>query len=322
MATQYDYYRELVRTRQGVEWNNTLVGGIALSLNTIEGEIAAVRRTTEAALALQQELLNREIMQARLEELIYQTERMVEQFEIEDGSVDSSTRYYLLTGLLETIAGQGISTAIIRGRDNKRAFDLIVERASSLRRRLSGEPEVKKALLWAEEEQRRVAERKRQEDEEIERQRRQRTTGLQGKEDEIRSRIERLNADFEACEAEKLDLKHQIDKYRAGRTPANFAEWYGYKFRFEPGERDAIKVFLHFMMWACYGFIWIPVYWFISKGNLGPADPDINAMLTAQVRDVRRRMTQVDDRIALIRDQGSRLNAELESIRERVSQAG
>ena len=130
MPTQYDYYRELVKTRRGMEWNNLLVAEVANSLHSIHDEIAEVRRHTTAAMAIQQELLNRELIQAKLEEFIYQAERMVDEFENANGSIDLSTQYYLLTGLLETIKDQGISTVFIRGRDNKAAFDMVVGRGS------------------------------------------------------------------------------------------------------------------------------------------------------------------------------------------------
>jgi hypothetical protein len=91
MPTQYDYYRELVKTRQGIEWNTLLVAEVANSLQSIHDEIEAVRRTTTAAMAIQQELLNREMIQAKLEEFIYQAERMVDEFAGANGSIDLST---------------------------------------------------------------------------------------------------------------------------------------------------------------------------------------------------------------------------------------
>jgi hypothetical protein len=169
MATQYDHYRELAGMRQGVWENNALVyevgrvvDEVGRSLESIHNNIEMVRRTTSAALMVQQELLNRENLQSVLEEFTYQAEKMLDNFEVaNDESTDPSTRYYILTGLLDSIKDSGISTAVIRGRDNKAAFDKVVDRGTELQQKLLSDKEVKQAIQWVENEKQRKAEEER-----------------------------------------------------------------------------------------------------------------------------------------------------------------
>ena len=136
MATQYNFYREMIKTRQGIEWNNALVAGVGESLGAIHHEIEIVRRTTSLSLEIQQELLKKDYIQAQLDESIYQAERTIEKFDDMNEQVGPSTQYFELGRLLDAIDRDNISTSMIRGRDNKAAFDKIINRAIERRQKL------------------------------------------------------------------------------------------------------------------------------------------------------------------------------------------
>ncbi len=132
------------------------------TLDAVLAEMDAIRRTTAAgvalqaqALSVQQAMLAREVFQDRLEEFVYQFEKMVGQFQQPDAECPPSTQYFLLDGVFRQIADAAISTAVIKGRDNKAAFDGCVTKGRTLFRQLAGRPDVKEALAWAEGEKQR-----------------------------------------------------------------------------------------------------------------------------------------------------------------------
>ena len=147
--TAFDTHREMVKTRKATEASNELLGGISASLSSVHEEMQAVRNANQKSLAIQQDMLERDVMQARLEELIYKADQMVAEFERPDTEAIPSSRYFLLTGLLEAVQEEGISTAVVRGRDNKAALDQVLKRASLLVRSLAEHEEVKEAVAWA-----------------------------------------------------------------------------------------------------------------------------------------------------------------------------
>ncbi|MEO2088837.1 MAG: hypothetical protein ABGY75_04980, partial [Gemmataceae bacterium] len=137
---------------------------ISDTLTVVLGEMDAIRRTQAQGVALQQQtlavqqaMLAREVFQDRLEEFTYQFEKLVGQFQQPNAEFPPSTQYFLLDGVFKQIAAAGISTAVIKGRDNKAAFDACVTKGRTLFRQLSGHPDVKEALAWAEGEKKRQA---------------------------------------------------------------------------------------------------------------------------------------------------------------------
>ena len=268
--TIFDTHRELVRTRQEAEWNNLLLIGISGSLSSIHDEIAAARETNEEALAIQQELLTREVMQAKLEEFIYQTEKMVTEFDKPGTDAAPSTRYFLLIGILKTIQAEGISTAVIRGRDNKAAFDAVVRRASGMVKALEGHEEVQQALAWADEERKREEEKRkrlaqmkklaREQDEQARRARA-----------EEKERVRRQQAE-EVAQAERDrqaqigGLVRRIEALKASKKKLPFAEWHKNKFPFLKGVQPPVWHLLVIGLWwlpGC-GMVWIPVWYWLE----------------------------------------------------------
>ena len=134
------------------------------TLDAVLSEMDAIRRSQAQgvalqaqALAVQQAMLAREVFQDRLEEFVYQFEKMVSQFQQPDAECPPSTQYFLLDGVFRQIADAAISTAVIKGRDNKAAFDGCVAKGRTLFRQLAAHPDVKEALVWAEGEKKRQA---------------------------------------------------------------------------------------------------------------------------------------------------------------------
>jgi hypothetical protein len=99
-------------------------------MGSIHSEVAQAKQQQAEALAIQQELLARERLQTRLEEMIYQTEKLVAECSKGDSDTPASTWYFLLDGVLRQIEQDGIATPVIKGRDNKAAFERVVREAT------------------------------------------------------------------------------------------------------------------------------------------------------------------------------------------------
>lgn len=251
MATENPTYQELARIRAASENNlafQTIQTGVLTSLNGVMGsihsEMAEVRQLHAEGLAAQQELLQREALQDRIEEFLYQAEKLVEKCSSRDTDIPYSSRYFLLQGVIHSVHNEGISTAIIKGRENKKAFDDVVDKINKMLSKLSEIAEVKEAIEWAEAENRRaIAERNR-----VNRERGRQQLLLQ-----------KYNSKVFELQQEKL--------------PAlNFGIWYsnrlrnfreipvlGMMFVFPP-----TSLLLQVIAWALYGFFWIPIAYALS----------------------------------------------------------
>ncbi len=138
-----------------------LLGHMAGTLNGLSNEMAQIRNLHEETLAAQQALLQQEAIQQHLEELIFQADKLVTQCSDPKTDMPPSSRYFLLQGFLKTVEEQSIGTPIIKGRDNKAAFERVVKVATALVQRLRKDPEVQQALVRVkklEEQQRRKRE--------------------------------------------------------------------------------------------------------------------------------------------------------------------
>lgn len=140
-----------------------LLSGMSATMDSIHSEMAKARKHQVDALAIQQELLSREQVQAYLEEFIYQTQKLVAECSKADSDIPASTRFFLLRGVLMHTTKEGIATPIIKGRDNKAAFDEVVNASRILCNQLQRDPQVQKAIAWAKQVE---AQRKLEEEEE------------------------------------------------------------------------------------------------------------------------------------------------------------
>lgn len=165
----YDTLTELAKIRTATRANvalNAVQTGLLVNLGStmdaIGTEIAATRQAQTEALAVQQALLQQEALQGQLEEFIYQSAKVVAECSDESCELPPSTRFFWLRGITEQVKNDGIATPIIRGRDNKQAFEEVMDSVNSLAKRLQNDPEVKEALEWAkaERERAKVARRK------------------------------------------------------------------------------------------------------------------------------------------------------------------
>ena len=149
---QAEALREIARQQANANtWNMVQTGVMAgqlAALSNIHGQMEEVKQQNENALAIQQEFLNREQLQQHIEEFIFQTEKLVEQFSAKS-DVPASTRYFLLQSVVVQVEQDGIDTATIRGRDNKAAFEKTMAAVRRLVALLLKDPEVQDAIKWA-----------------------------------------------------------------------------------------------------------------------------------------------------------------------------
>ena len=100
-------------------------------------------------------MIQREELQAHLEEFIYSVEKMVKQFNAQECDVPLSVRYFNLRSVRDAVAQQGIGTIVIWGRENKAAFEQVMAAVQQMLVDLQKNAEVKEALVWAEKENQR-----------------------------------------------------------------------------------------------------------------------------------------------------------------------
>lgn len=158
ITTQLDIYYELERSRlsassglaqldEQLQRANLGLTEVREGLNNVQDELEGIRRNQRASLALQQEILNRDKLQALIEELIYSAEKML-QGVAADSSVAPSTKFFIVAGLISSVDQNGIATPVIRGLDNKARFDNALAKAKNIANSLKEHPEVKAAIEW------------------------------------------------------------------------------------------------------------------------------------------------------------------------------
>ena len=262
MSTSYDFYRDLAQTRAAAQGSlavqvvqTGLLADISGSLGDLHSEMSQIRRSTAQGLAIQQEILQREIIQTRLEEFIYQMEKLVENFSAADCDCVPSSRFFLLRGILETIQKEGISTPLIKGRENKVAFEQCSARAKSLYQQLEQHEEVKDAIAWAKAEQRRLQEQKQQQTEEAERRKAERAAAMK-------------------------QLESRIAQLKTTRRTMSFTSWCKEKL----GQIPAEKKYFAYNGIAVFGlFLWpfVVAWYFVNKMA---AEKEMNAQVDGEVQ--------------------------------------
>lgn len=211
MGMSYDEYHQLARLRaasHGYSFEareGAVVAQMAETLHSIHDQMEFARRQNAEALAYQQALLNHEALQCQIEELIYRSEKLVAQCSSTDSDFPLSSRYYLLLGVLGKIDRDGIATPMIRGRENKAAFERVVEQVRALKAKLEGEPEVQEAIQWAKK---------------LDEQRAQKRHALEQKMSPLRSTRESLERSKNAVSFQ--DAAHQWPSWVQERIPKSF----------------------------------------------------------------------------------------------------
>lgn len=255
MSTRFDDYQRVLkneRFHRQVETvmmaaQTALMANMAGSLNHLQAEMISIRQLQLEGLAIQQEMLNRDLLQGQLEEFIYNTEKMVQSFSEAESGVQPSAQYFVLLGIRETVKQLGIGTALIRGRENKAAFESAMEQVAGLLGQLKVHPEVIEALAWVKSEQQRVAEKRRKQ----------------------AAKEQKLLAQQLAVQSVRRDeIEAAIRELRTKRTSIVFSEWFEKTFEnFLKSMPRPVAMMLLFapLPFGAYGFIWIPLWFSVSK---------------------------------------------------------
>jgi hypothetical protein len=172
------------------------------SMHAVHDQMAAVRQQQGEALAIQQEMLQKEQLQSHLEEFLYQADKLIVECSDMTTDIPPSSRYFVLMEVLNKIKNDGIATSIIKGRENKASFEKVVKQTKELTQLLLKDPEVQEAIEWAN------AERKRLEDEQKETSRKNRDLVLK-----MQQKIELLKSEMGIIKiVTPMDVFHE---YRA-----------------------------------------------------------------------------------------------------------
>ena len=106
--------RSLEQISRGQQQQTALFGRIGLeqieqlrsishTMDALLSEMESIRQTQAQGLALQQAMLAREVFQDKMEEFVYQFQKMVAEFQRPQSEYPPPTQYYLLDGLFEQI---------------------------------------------------------------------------------------------------------------------------------------------------------------------------------------------------------------------------
>ena len=175
------------------------------TMDALLGEMDAIRQTQAQGLALQQAMLAREVFQDRMEEFVYQFQKMITEFQKSQPEFPPSTQYFILDSMFRQIDAASLSTAVVKGRENKAVFDDCVSKGKTLYRQLTKHPEVAQAIRWAE------GERKKQ------------LSLQQQKAGEEQKRREEVQ-----------DIGRQIERLEASRKKLTLMEWFKNRFGKQP----------------------------------------------------------------------------------------
>ena len=275
METQFDVQQKMLQQLQlqtGQTFLQTglmaqqsdLMNAMAGSLGGIQAEMDAIRTQNVEGLAIQQEMLRREQLQSQLEEFIYNTQKMVAAFREPKGSSLPSVRYFTLKGVVDTVQQNGIGTALIKGRDNKAAFEQAMSEVHRMCSALERDPEVKEALAWAKAEQKRIEEKQR-----------------------------KIAAENQRKEEKRQQILRRITELKSSRKIIRFIDWYRSKIRSRLPE-GAKGLIAQAAMWYLCGFLWIPVWH--SIWSITQKDKDENLLNEAADREV----AQLESQLAQI----------------------
>lgn len=224
--------------------------------STLDGvltEMAAIRRTQAEGLALQQAMLAREVFQDRMEEFVFQFDKLIGQCERSGSDFPPAMQFYLLDGMFKQIDAAGISTAVIKGRDNKAAFDACVARGKTLFKQLVKHPDVRQAIAWAESEQKKrlALDQKRAGD-------------VQQRRDEIK------------------DISRQIERLEESRVRFTYMEWLNYKFESLPPPARVV-----------IGVLWVALLYPFFKFTGSADERAANAATDEKIERLQQRLTDL-----------------------------
>lgn len=265
---QEEQHQAALKSLQLQALQTGLLAQMSNSLGAIHEEVARARADQAEALALQQQMLAREELQSHLEEFIYQSEKLVAACRNPKTDIPPSTRYYLLDGVVQQVEQDGIATAIIRGRENKAAFERVFAEVQQLRSALKSDPEVKAALAWAAKIDQQRAEQRRQ------------------------------------IELKMRPYQQQLDTLRNGRSPVTLRDaWAKWKQKIGGWVPPQYKVPVIVLL-VCASPVLIFASPYILLGGFlgllidkGKMNKDRNAEIDAQIEEVEKKLRVLQDKL-------------------------
>lgn len=238
--------RSISRTLESIDCN----------IGNVHSQLLEIRKATQDAVQVQQELLTRDNMQGWLEQFIYDMEKLLAEFGGTECKLEPARRYFVLRDVLNVIDRDNIATPVIRGRENKAAFDKALAAVQQMKGALERTEEVRQAIAWVKEEEKRQArleeeERDRQrraeneealrkhQEKERERKQREQEQAEQGREHSRRKKLARpFQEELDAVEAQIAPLEKSLKKM-------TFGFWYKKRFKWLVSYPDALRHWVH-----------------------------------------------------------------------------
>jgi hypothetical protein len=283
-SLQYETYSEMAKTRAAAQASvafQALQTGLLMemqgTMQSIGFTMDDIRQNLSDTLAIQQEMLKRDQVQAQLEEFIYQSEILVRECSKKESDVPYSSRYFLLQGVISTVQKNGIGTSVIRGRENKAAFDKVVRNINSLQEKLRGVKEVQEALAWAEEEAKRQQLRQR----ELEKMRHEEEMKRQEKVTELRRELASLGNSRKVVTV--------MDSLK--KTIAKFENW-----GIPPKEGTPRKVVLGILICVAPFFIWcVPIFAFALYLDASQQEAKLNVDVDSKMNEIAQKLQELGE---------------------------
>lgn len=254
------------------------------SLRSIAGIMDDVRKSQKETLAIQQELLMRDQLQSFIEEFIYSTEKLVNECKRPDCEMPVSSRYFLLLGVIKTVEQEGLSTPLIRGRDNKSAFEGAISSVQRLIDYLASEQEVKEAVAWANEEQRKR-------DEEVKQARLEKQRKQEEARREKQRKLEEERQRQQDAADELSQLTHRRDnlltqKSKVDWSASKLVNWVQEKHqRFLGKQSKPVRITAYVLLHPF--FMLLPVWYYIEQlDECNRKDKDLNERIAALNKEI------------------------------------
>ena len=142
---EYERFMRLAADGSAIDASRQLikVGGV---LGEVNSELSDLRKNVADQLALQKLALLRDSLQDHIEELIYQGGRMVRRIRDNEDDTSAINNAQALRCFAKCIENANVRTDIIRGLENKRAFDDVLEAIDELLHELMQMPDVRQVF--------------------------------------------------------------------------------------------------------------------------------------------------------------------------------
>lgn len=231
------------------------------SLASMLRELGDIRRIQQVGVELLGAILARDTFQASMEEFVFRFRRSLGEFRDENTGYPVEAQFLYLQQMLEVIQRCGISTACIRGLENKAAFDTCLSEAFGIHQTLIHHPDVQKALRSAETD-------------------RQQQNALKMKKT-VELISQRHGEEISRLKKRLKEIRKRLKEIKdAHKDSLTFHDWYS----------DQVFI-IRILLWLLGGFIWIPLLYLTSK----PLTLDQkNAEFDAECDSIRQRIAHLE----------------------------